>query len=195
VLFYSSLFLLCALLVSLPSRAETQQVEGLDFDRVVVMGSSDLEKQPFFMDGDTLVLGSSKKHRKDFGSVRFKLTVVNIEHLQLTGSGDIYVKPLVVEDLYVSVDGSGEIKLFGVRGRDLSLSVSGSGEVQVVELEGEDVKIVVSGSGELFLGIRSRFHWQVQVISVCKRRARRKNWKLIWRALVMSIWKTWRRCR
>ncbi len=171
VLVYSALFFLCAMLVSLSSRADTQQVGGLEFSRVLIMGSaeveisqgdtpelmvrgseSDLEKQPFFVDGDTLILGRAQKRSYDFSDLKFKLVVADIEHLQLSGSGEVYVKPLTVEDLYVSVEGSGEIKLYGVRGRDLTIMVSGSGQAQVVDLAGSDVKIVVSGSGELFVG-------------------------------------------
>ena len=171
VLVYSSLFLLCALLVSLPSRADTQQVEGLDLKRILVMGDveveisqgdtaefmvrgsrSDLKKQPFFQDGDTLVLGRNQSNDHKFGRLLFKLTVVDIDHIQLNGSSEVYVKPLIVEDLYVSVDGSGEIKLFGVRGRDLTFKVSGSADVQVVALTGLKVKMLVSGSGDLQIG-------------------------------------------
>jgi len=171
VLLCSTLFLLCACFVSLPSLAETQQIDGLNFDRVVVLASveveirqgeeaellvrgshDDLEKQPFFIDGTTLFIGRDRGQSYNFGSLRFKLTVVEIEHLQLTGSGEVYVKPLVVEDLYVSVDGSGEIKLFGVTGRDLTMSVAGSGDIQAAELELTAVKMVVSGSGDLHVG-------------------------------------------
>ncbi len=171
VLVYSAVFFLCAMLVSLSSRADTQHVEGLEFSRVLIMGSaeveisqgdvpelmvrgseSDLAKHPFFVDGDTLILGRSQKRGYDFGKLKFKLVVGDIDHLQLKGSGEVYVKPLTVEDLYVSVEGSGEIKLYGVRGRDLTIMVSGSGEAQAVDLVGSDVKIVVSGSGELFVG-------------------------------------------
>ncbi len=171
VVLYSSLFLLCALLLSLPSRAETLQVDGLDFGRILVHGNadvevrqgdeaelmirgkdSDLEQHPFFQNGDTLVLGRNQQHRSNFGNLKFKVTVVNLEQLQLHGSGDVYVKPLVVEDLYVSVDGSGDIKLFGVRGRSLILKVSGSGDIQAVALDAEEVKLVVSGSGDLQIG-------------------------------------------
>ncbi len=171
VLLCSTLFLVCAFFVSWPSRAETQQIDGLNFGRVVALGSveveirqgeeaqllvrgtsSDLEKRPFFMNGTTLFLGRDRGQDYNFGPLRFKLTVVEIEHLQLTGSGKIYVKPLVVEDLYVSVDGSGEIKLFGVAGRDLTMSVAGSGDIQAAKLELSRVKMVVSGSGDLHVG-------------------------------------------
>jgi hypothetical protein len=170
VLVYSALFLLCAMLVSLSSRADWQ-VEGLEFSRVLIMGSadveisqgdvsellvrgseSDLDVQPFFVDGDTLVLGRSKKRHHDFSGLKFKLVVTDLEHLQVSGSGEVYVKPLTVEDFYVSVEGSGEVKLYGVRGRDLTIMVSGSGEAQAVDLVGVDVQFVVSGSGELFVG-------------------------------------------
>jgi hypothetical protein len=167
-----TLFVLSSLLLATVGHADTQRVEDLEFQRILVHGSTtveitqgedellqlrgsskDLEKQPFFLDGDTLVLGQSKAHPgKSFSDVKFKLTVARLEHLQLTGSGEVYVKPLEARDLHVSVEGSGEMKLFGVNGQDVTLIVSGSGEIQVVELVAQQLQIVLSGSGEIQLG-------------------------------------------
>jgi hypothetical protein len=159
-------------LVAMPLMAETQRVEGLEFERVLVHGSvkveisqgdetellmrgdqDQLEKQPFFVKGDTLVLGKSLKYKRDnFHNVKYKLTVVDLQHLQLNGSGEIYVKPLQTLDLYVSLEGSGDIKLFELRGRDITLQASGSGDIQAADLQAEELRAVLSGSGDIHIG-------------------------------------------
>ena len=79
---------------------ETLRVTDLSFEQVLLHGSSKLEisqgekaelilrgsastlkKEPFFLEGKTLVLGRSKDSRHDSGSLKFKLTVVNLTHL------------------------------------------------------------------------------------------------------------------
>ena len=152
--------------------ADSQRVEGLEFERVVVKGpveveisqgddvllqikgsEKDLEKQPFYVEGDTLVLGESRADRKaDFKGVKFRLSVDTLEHLRLKGSGEVFVRPLESGDLYVAVEGSGDVKLFAVKAREATLQVSGSGDIQVVELEAPDVQLVLSGSGDIHLG-------------------------------------------
>lgn len=165
--------LLLAILLQVQSgQAETQRVEGLEFEQVLVYGnteveitqgeqagllvrgsSSKLEKEPFYVDGDTLVLGRSKRHRRaGFSSVQFKLTVAEITHLQLKGSGDIYVKPLVLDRLYVSIEGSGGIKLFELDVPDLTMQMSGSGDLLAARVATDALRMVQSGSGDLHLG-------------------------------------------
>jgi len=165
-------FLMVLALVAVPAMAETQRVEGLEFERVLVHGSVKVEiaqgdvvellirgdqdlldKQPFFVKGDTLVLGKSPNHkRENFHDVKYKLTVVDLKHLQLNGSGEVYVKPLQTLDLYVSLEGSGDIKLFELRGRDITLQGSGSGDIQAAELHGQELDVVLSGSGDIHIG-------------------------------------------
>lgn len=163
---------LTAIMLALPGQAGTQQVEGLEFERVLVHGNvkveisqgdtvelvlrgeaSDLGKQPFFVDDDTLVLGHSRNHRsQSFSGVKFKLTVPQLHHLQLKGSGEVYVRPMQIEDMYAAVEGSGNIKLFDMQGGSLLLRMSGSGDIHVAKLNLEKLEIQLSGSGDIFLG-------------------------------------------
>jgi hypothetical protein len=152
--------------------ADSRRVEGLEFERIVVKGpveveisqgdevllqikgsEKDLEKQPFYIEGDTLVLGESRKDRKaDFDGVKFRLSVTALEHLRLKGSGEVFVRPLESDDLYVAVEGSGDIKLYAVKAKEATLQVSGSGDIQVIELQAPEVQLVLSGSGDIHLG-------------------------------------------
>ena len=113
------LLLLSLLPVLAASAAETRRVEGLEFDNILVYGSveveisqgdavvlqlrgdeDDLDKQPFFVDDrKTLVLGRSGAEKGDrFGGVKYRLTVVELKHVELFGSGEVYVKPVQVGD-------------------------------------------------------------------------------------------------
>jgi hypothetical protein len=154
-----------------PGWAETVRVTDLSFDRVALYGSSELEvsqgdevelvlrgssnaldKQPFYLDGDLLILGRNKRSGDSADSVQYKLTVPDLRHLQLNGSGEIYVKPLELEDFTISVEGSGEIKLFSVSAQNLTLRVSGSGDIQAARLVAKDLQVVLSGSGDIDIG-------------------------------------------
>jgi hypothetical protein len=157
--------------LSLPAIAETQRVEGLSVDRVIVKGSVEVEinqdddeallikgsekqlaKKPFYVDDGTLVLGASREDRKaDFHGVKYKLSLSELEHLQLKGSGEVYVRPLESDKFYASVEGSGDIKLFDVQADRATLQVSGSGDIQVADLVAPEVRLVLSGSGDIHL--------------------------------------------
>lgn len=154
------------------AETETRRVEDLEFDRVLVYGgvdveirqdedtevlvrgrAKDLDQEPFFVDGDTLVIGRTKARRhNDFRSVRFKIALPHLRHLQLKGSGDVYVKPLEAGELFVSLQGSGDIKLYGVDGEEVILRMSGSGDIQAAKMEAEELEVMVAGSGDIRLG-------------------------------------------
>jgi hypothetical protein len=173
LIMWKPLYLLPALVaVALPLQAETRRVEGLEFGPVLVYGDvevkisqgdktellirgdeKDLEKQPFLLEDGSLVLGFSRDHRHmDFDGVKFLLTTPTLEHLEVKGSGDVYVTPWDTGDLFVSVTGSGRVRLFEVRGEDLTLQMSGSGAIQAADLTGRSLTVVLSGSGDIQLG-------------------------------------------
>ncbi|TXS95226.1 DUF2807 domain-containing protein [Parahaliea maris] len=163
---------LASVLFSLPAHAETWQVEGLKFDAVIVLGDVDVEisqgddaelllrgdqrdidLHPFILDGDTLVLGSSREARsRDFSGVKFRLITPKLEHLELKGSGDVYVKPFESESLFVSAAGSGTVRLFEIKSDDTTLQLSGSGTIQLAKLLTRELAVSLSGSGDIQLG-------------------------------------------
>ena len=163
--------LLLAACLALPAAAETQRVEGLSVDRVLVRGSVDVEitqdddevllikgteeqlaSKPFYVDGGTLVLGDSRKDRAaDFRGVKYKLSVRELERVQLKGSGEVYVRPLEADEFYAAVEGTGTIRLFDIQADRITLQVSGSGDVQVAALVAPEVSLVLSGSGDMHL--------------------------------------------
>jgi hypothetical protein len=156
---------------------ETRSVEGLDFDELVVLGSIQVEvsqgdeyalqirgpaeyldMNPFRVDGDTLVLGSTRKSSgKYFETLQFRVVMPVLRELSVKGSGDVYVKPFQLAEArrdrttVISLNGAGDIKLFGVTGGNLELEVKGSGDIKAVKLDVEDLEALVAGSGDLFI--------------------------------------------
>lgn len=150
----------------------TWQVEGLQFDAVIVLGDVDVEisqgddtelllrgdqrdidLQPFIVDGDTLVLGRSREARgKDFSGVKFRLITPRLEHLELKGSGDVYVRPFESDSLFLSAAGSGTVRLFEIRAGGTTLQLSGSGTIQLAKLVTRELAVALSGSGDVQLG-------------------------------------------
>ena len=167
-----SLLISLLALGALAARAETLQVTDLDVSRVVVMGSAeveitqddasllqvrgdqdDLDKRPFYVRGDTLVLGASETHKRDnFSSLKYRLSLPDLEQLTLNGSGDVYVRPLQAGSLEVGLAGSGDIKLFSVTADDVDLTIEGSGDIQVAELVAPLLELLVAGSGDIAIG-------------------------------------------
>lgn len=163
------LFVFFALISSL-AQADVKSIEGLEFSRVQLTGSNelevsqgvttslkirgdkgDLEPLPFMVQGDTLRLGLTREGEVVSG-VKYKLTTASLEVLEVDGSGEAYVKPLAVGDLLLSIEGSGSIRLFDVQALGLEIRVFGSGELQAVNVMARDTRLNLKGSGAIQLG-------------------------------------------
>lgn len=157
-------------LVSTLAQAEVKSIEGLEFSRVQLKGSNELEitqgattdlrirgdedelePLPFILQGETLHLGVTRKGDSVSG-VKYKLTTAKLEALELSGSGEIYVKPLAVGDLVLTIEGSGSIRLFDIQALGLEMRVYGSGELQAVDVMARDTRLNLKGSGAILLG-------------------------------------------
>lgn len=162
-------FLACAGLSAL-AHADTRSVEGFDIDRVILRGSDelkisfgdsnrllvkgdeeDLDKQPFYVRGRTLVLGYTDKGRKVRG-VKYLLEVEQLEYIELQGSGTIWVEPLETDELSVALEGSGGIRLHSVQADELEVSLAGSGNIQLAESNTRKLDVELAGSGDIDLG-------------------------------------------
>lgn len=162
-------FVLCASFTALVHGAE-RSVEGLDIDTVVLRGSGELEisfgdeatlrvqgsekqlnKQPFYVRGNTLYLGysDSGKHAKD---VKYKLTAIMLERIRLEGSGTVWVQPIKADELKVAMEGSGDMLLHSVEADRLKLFLAGSGNIQLAKASTTELMVEVAGSGDIDLG-------------------------------------------
>ncbi|MEH6636048.1 MAG: DUF2807 domain-containing protein [Halioglobus sp.] len=169
VLLVAIIFVFCAFISAMASAAVTS-VEELQFSRVQLMGSNELEitqgdenslkirgdkgdltPPPFVVQGDMLRLGVTPQGNSISG-VKYKLTTKSLEALLLDGSGDIFVKPLTVGDLLVSVEGSGVIRMYDVETLELEMRVFGSGALQAVNVSAKSARLNLKGSGDIQLG-------------------------------------------
>lgn len=167
-----------ALLAALPVVAdEMRRVEGLAFSRVILVGTSeveisqgevhelqlrgdarDLDDAPFYVSGDGLVLGKSRRNRsRNYPDVRFRVILPALQEVRVSGSGEAYVREFVQdlrddEPVRFRVDGSGNIRLFGIDAPAVELRVKGSGDLKAVRVIADSIEAVVSGSGDLFIG-------------------------------------------
>lgn len=120
--------------------------------------AAELDREPFFVKGDALVLGKSRSHRgANFGDVRFRIVVPHIQELKVKGSGAAYVKPFELADRgyggppTIHVEGSGDIKLYGIKSPAIELRVSGSGDIKAVDVDVSDIEAVIAGSGDIYI--------------------------------------------
>lgn len=158
---------------------ETRRVEGLDFNKVVVLGAAKVEisqgdetelqlrgpskyldLEPFYVKRDTLVLGSRKSSggsSKAGSKLAFRIVMPELRELKVKGSGEVYLKPFELNSPssksvpLLAVDGSGEINAFELRGLELEVRVEGSGDFRAVSIDVEDLEAIVAGSGNLFI--------------------------------------------
>ncbi len=160
------------LLGSIGLHAETRRVTDLDISEVRVFGSveveisqgdtpelllrgkqSDLDKEPFYIRGNTLFLGDSQTHpHSSFSGVKYKLTISDLRELRLAGSGDVFVRPMQLPKLEVSIEGSGNVKLFSLKAGAVDLRISGSGDIQLAEVDTPSLEMLISGSGDIAVG-------------------------------------------
>ena len=77
--------------------------------------------------------------------VRIYITAPNIEHIAVSGSGNIKVD-VETDDLEGKVSGSGNMDLKGIA-RNTIFSVSGSGNLDAENLAADNCQVKISGSG------------------------------------------------
>jgi len=80
-------------------------------------------------------------------TIRYRLTVKEIEAIELSGSGKIVTSPLTCSEMELNLPGSGEIRIGGLSARVLEASISGSGDIEVPGKVSR-VTVDISGSGE-----------------------------------------------
>jgi hypothetical protein len=81
----------------------------------------------------------------------FRLTVVDLDRLELAGSGTIRADALTTEDLALTLGGSGDVTLGHLEADDLDLNLTGSGDITLAGAI-EDQQVLLSGSGSYTAG-------------------------------------------
>lgn len=146
---------------------ESRPVSGID--RVVLAGSGDVvlsqgdgesltvETDDNLMQyittevsGGTLTLGTQKDVNIRPTRLRFTLTVVDLEGITVSGSGNVDVERFDTDELEVKVSGSGDVRLDALAAQTTKVRIGGSGSVNLAgQASGQEV--TVSGSGK-YLG-------------------------------------------
>lgn len=86
---------------------------------------------------------------KDTEQLKFYITMPEIKHLEVSGSGDMMGdNDIIADDLYLEVDGSGKIDITVLDVTDLEAKISGSGKI-LVDGVAEEFDARVTGSGDL----------------------------------------------
>ena len=78
--------------------------------------------------------------------INFKLTVENLNALEVSGSGDVEAEGIETDRLAVTVGGAGNVKAGG-EADEQEVNISGSGVYRAEELESREAKVSVSGAG------------------------------------------------
>ena len=92
-------------------------------------------------------------------TIRYSLSVKNLEQITLNGSGKIMAASFTSGQFAVNMNGSGEIAFGSLKATNLSLGMNGSGNVSITNLSADDVQATVNGSGEYLLqGKATRQH-------------------------------------
>jgi hypothetical protein len=106
--------------------------------------------------GRTLTLGQrdgvNVSPSKD---IEFRLTVKDLDDIEISGSGAADGKGLQGERMKVGVSGSGEISLDGAV-NDLDISISGSGSYRGRSMTSKRAKVDISGSGNALLAVSEK---------------------------------------
>lgn len=105
------------------------------------------------VDNGTLEIGKRKKGWKKFRmfheNISYDVVVKNIDHLRVSGSGNISADKLDGMKCSVKVSGSGNINLEDVKGEKTAVAVSGSGNIEIDELQSNVLGVTISGSGDV----------------------------------------------
>lgn len=120
------------------------------------------ERESLFLEGDAKLLADIETvvedrvlkirlkpgTRKSWNSkARAIVTARAIEHLAISGSGDIAAPQLRSDALKIAIAGSGDVSVGGTAAT-LSTSISGSGDVKADKLEARSVTVSIAGSGD-----------------------------------------------
>ena len=102
--------------------------------------------------GDTLWLGMRAGAWFRRLTLRARVSLPELDGLQVTGSGHIAAREFEVADLQVDVSGSGGVDVAGCRVGALDGGISGSGDITAEGCMIGTAAILISGSGDVVVG-------------------------------------------
>lgn len=94
------------------------------------------------------------------GPINYKLTVKELDALELSGSGDIDAEGISADNLAVNISGAGDVTLRG-RTNSQDIYISGAGEYRAEALKSEEAEVDVGGSGSAIVNVREKLEAEV----------------------------------
>lgn len=103
------------------------------------------------MDGSTLKIKlKNNVHLGSHEPIRFYITAPSLNHLDISGSGDIYVENTWTgSSLSAHISGSGNISVADMDAASFEPSISGSGSITVLDGIATEADLSISGSGKI----------------------------------------------
>jgi len=141
-------------LFALPGTMIIEQGEG--FEVLIDAQPEDLERIETKVSGDELVVRWDQGllgmwGGRPEGPIRIRITMPELDSLEVAGSGDVEVGGWLAESLEVEVNGSGSVRFAELATEELSIEVAGSGDVRVPALDAADLQVEIRGSGNVTL--------------------------------------------
>lgn len=144
---------------------ETEEREVSGFDEIQFSGTGNLiikqgDEESLIVEADDNIIGLIEtKVRGDklyigykrgvniipTGTIKFYLTVEDLDRIDLSGVGDIDCDEFDTDDLEFNINGSGDIK-FNIEAKNIEIDVSGLGDISLSGKVGSH-KIQINGSG------------------------------------------------
>ena len=81
--------------------------------------------------------------------VNFYLTVVELESIELTGSGDAEAADLEAKQFSATLTGSGDLNMESLDAESLDVRINGSGGIRLEDLRADRLSVRMTGSGDL----------------------------------------------
>ena len=109
-------------------------------DNLVELYEIDVQDGRLIIDADK----NPRPHRK----TRLEVTLKALDHLKISGAGDIEIIDVAGEDLELVIDGAGDLEVDGTV-TNLEITVNGAGDIDAKRLEAEHVVVTVNGAGDV----------------------------------------------
>lgn len=98
-----------------------------------------------------LILDFDDTPRKAFSTTRtikYHLTMKDIQGLSISGGGDIEAGPIVSEALTLNLSGGGDLKINSLTAEKLLVNVSGGGDIHILNGNVQEQGLQISGGGQ-----------------------------------------------
>lgn len=119
---------------------------------VIEADKGTMDKIETQMNGDNLVLKTRDGHWRDLGKINVYITMPEIDHLAVTGSGDLICEsPVKTDEVELFVSGSGSVRISSLSAREVSAEITGSGDIIVSGNSNNDSELeaTITGSGSI----------------------------------------------